>query len=426
MASHRRGTCCSVGRCGNTRAAQPAPAAATTVQLVWLREMSSRNGRTPRDTACCTAPDELGRLVLQLIGIVGVDGQDGVPGLGVFEERLGQPGRELAERVARGVLKPHQLERFVAPDDLDQRRARLVGAGHDVPDEGRRFERRAAAGQRSDDQQALAGPEIEAHPDGELAVGLKARFQICRHWHSVSQPRGPRQPRRACRARALESACTRTYRDERHKPITHEAMSTSTAPSEYRVEKRRADATVTLSSGTAERGCFFLASSSTRHDGPERVADLLNSETGFFPFEIHGDDGVRTVLYHRSHVVFVTHRRRTRRRSIPATASPRGGSSRSCSRTAQRIIGAVRVYRPEGRDRLSDWARQPETFRYIETGDATIVVNFAHIVEVSEVAGVMSDRQPDRRAVSRDGHGGRLRPAPHASARRRSSARTAT
>ena len=52
----------------------------------------------------------------------------------------------------------------------------------------------------------------------------------------------------------------------------------------------------------------------------------------------------------------------------------------------ERIIGAVRVYRPEGRDRLSDWTRQPETFRYIETGDATIVVNFAHIVEVSEVA----------------------------------------
>ena len=51
-----------------------------------------------------------------------------------------------------------------------------------------------------------------------------------------------------------------------------------------------------------------------------------------------------------------------------------------------RITGAVRVYRPEGHDRMSDWARQPETFRYIETGDATVVVNFAHIVEVSEIA----------------------------------------
>ena len=162
-------------------------------------------------------------------------------------------------------------------------------------------------------------------------------------------------------------------------------MSTSTAPSEYRVEKRRADATVTLSSGTAERGCFFLASSSTHHDGPERVADLLNSETGFFPFEIHDRDGVRTVLYHRSHVVFVAIA------EDEATLDPGYGvaTRRVVSvllSNGARITGAVRVYRPEGRDRLSDWARQPETFRYIETGDATIVVNFAHIVEVSEVA----------------------------------------
>ena len=45
----------------------------------------------------------------------------------------------------------------------------------------------------------------------------------------------------------------------------------------------------------------------------------------------------------------------------------------------------MRVYRPEGRDRLSDWTRQPETFRYVETDDTTVIVNVAHIVEVSEV-----------------------------------------
>ena len=162
-------------------------------------------------------------------------------------------------------------------------------------------------------------------------------------------------------------------------------MSTTTAPSEYRVEKRRADATVTLSSGSSERGCFFLASSSTRHDGPERVADLLNSEPGFFPFEIHDAQGVRTVLYHRSHVVFVTIA------EDEASLDPGYGvaTRRVVSvllSNGERLVGAVRVYRPEGRDRLSDWARQPETFRYIETADATAVVNFAHIVEVSEVA----------------------------------------
>ena len=162
-------------------------------------------------------------------------------------------------------------------------------------------------------------------------------------------------------------------------------MPITTAPSEYRVEKRRASATVTLSSGTAERGCFFLASSSTRHDGPERVADLLNSEQGFFPFEIHGEDGVRTVLYHRSHVVFVTVAEEEAARDPGYGVAIRRVVSVLLT-NGERITGAVRVYRPEGHDRMSDWARQPETFRYIETGDATVVVNFAHIVEVSEVA----------------------------------------
>jgi hypothetical protein len=162
-------------------------------------------------------------------------------------------------------------------------------------------------------------------------------------------------------------------------------MSTITAPSEYRVEKRRSDATVTLSSGQSAHGCFFLASSSTRHDGPERVADLLNSEPGFFPFEIHDAQGVHTVLYHRSHVVFATIAEEEASLDPGYGVATRRLVSVLLS-NGDRIVGAVRVYRPEGRDRLSDWTRQPETFRYIETADATIVVNLAHILEVSEVA----------------------------------------
>jgi hypothetical protein len=34
---------------------------------------------------------------------------------------------------------------------------------------------------------------------------------------------------------------------------------------------------------------------------------------------------------------------------------------------------------------LSDWTRQPEAFRYIETDPATFIVNAAHIVAVTEV-----------------------------------------
>ena len=54
--------------------------------------------------------------------------------------------------------------------------------------------------------------------------------------------------------------------------------------------------------------------------------------------------------------------------------------------SGQRLMGAVRVYRPEGRDRLSDWARQPETFQYLETADATVIINMTHVLDVHEVS----------------------------------------
>jgi hypothetical protein len=44
------------------------------------------------------------------------------------------------------------------------------------------------------------------------------------------------------------------------------------------------------------------------------------------------------------------------------------------------------VYRPEGHDRLSDWTHQPETFRYVESEAGTLLINTAHIIEVSEAA----------------------------------------
>jgi len=72
--------------------------------------------------------------------------------------------------------------------------------------------------------------------------------------------------------------------------------------SKFRVEKHRSHAVITLTSGTAVIGYFFLAEASPTLPGPERVAELLNSESGFFPFE---DEDSQTVLYNRDHVVSV-------------------------------------------------------------------------------------------------------------------------
>src|SRR5918993_4735110 len=73
-------------------------------------------------------------------------------------------------------------------------------------------------------------------------------------------------------------------------------------PSQFRVEKSRADATLTLANGTSVGGCLFISGNSRTHAGPEGVKDVLNSEAGFFPFD---SDGSTTILYNRDHLVFV-------------------------------------------------------------------------------------------------------------------------
>jgi hypothetical protein len=154
--------------------------------------------------------------------------------------------------------------------------------------------------------------------------------------------------------------------------------------SEFRVEKQRASAVLTLSSGKSIRGCFFTGGGSARHAGPERVGDVLNSEPGFFPFEIH-DSGARTLLFNRDHVVMVAVEDNEASYDPGYSVATRRVVSVLLS-SGQRLVGAVRVYRPEGRDRLSDWARQPETFRYLEAADATVIINMTHVIDVHEVS----------------------------------------
>jgi hypothetical protein len=158
--------------------------------------------------------------------------------------------------------------------------------------------------------------------------------------------------------------------------------------SDLRVEKRRAEAALTLSTGATVCGCFFLAGARPSQGGPERVGDLLNGEPGFFPFEVNGDaEPAHTVLYNRAQVVLVT------LLGDPIEAQLDPGYPVATERgveillsNGQAVAGVVRVYRPVGRDRLSDYARLPETFRYVETADGTVIVNCAHIVELRETS----------------------------------------
>ncbi len=160
-------------------------------------------------------------------------------------------------------------------------------------------------------------------------------------------------------------------------------MSARTLPSNFRFEKRRADALVHLTSGETRHGCFFVAGASAHHVGQERIGDLLNGETGFVPFEVHEATGPRIVLLNRAHILTVAVADDEASRDPGYVVAPRHIVSIRLS-TGQHVTGLVRVYRPEGHDRLSDWTREPEVFRYVETGTATLLVNMAHVVEASE------------------------------------------
>jgi hypothetical protein len=154
--------------------------------------------------------------------------------------------------------------------------------------------------------------------------------------------------------------------------------------SQFRVEKRRAEAELVLSTGESLRGSFFLANSTAHHGGPERVLDLLNSESGCFPFETSEYED--TILVNRAHLVsakLLTTTEEARLDSGYDVATVRRIVMRLSTRTFLR--GTVRVYKPEGRDRLSDYARSPELFRYVENADGTFIVNSAHIVDVAEI-----------------------------------------
>lgn len=152
--------------------------------------------------------------------------------------------------------------------------------------------------------------------------------------------------------------------------------------SEFRVEKRREAAELTLVTGATLSGVFFLAGSSHLHTGPERIADVMNLEVGFFPFET----GLGTMLVNRAHVLKV---------ALPPQmieAQLDAGYHLATRRTVQvllttgeTITGSIVVFRPPGRDRLSDYARIEEHFRYLELADRTLLINSAHVVAWTEV-----------------------------------------
>lgn len=161
------------------------------------------------------------------------------------------------------------------------------------------------------------------------------------------------------------------------------AMSQMPVVSEYRVTKRRVEATLTLTNGHVVRGHFFLGETSMTGEGPERVDDLLNTAQGFFPFERLDNGPPHIVLYNLSHVGLVR-LGGTQAREVPGYEVARVRHVGLRLSSGEQVAGTIHVYLPPGNDRVSDWARDAAVFRYLETASGTLLVNIHHVAEVVE------------------------------------------
>ena len=99
----------------------------------------------------------------------------------VLNQRLRKPLRILIERFRCGVPKAGQLESLVAPDCLDQLSPRAVSARGDLPNQRGGLKRDSAIGERSNNQQALTGPQIQSNLHRQIAVGFECAFEVIRH-----------------------------------------------------------------------------------------------------------------------------------------------------------------------------------------------------------------------------------------------------
>jgi hypothetical protein len=154
--------------------------------------------------------------------------------------------------------------------------------------------------------------------------------------------------------------------------------------SEFSVHKRRVEVTLRLADGQSACGHLFLGETTTAGDGPERVDDLLNGSSGFFPFERIDGGPSRIVLYNSSHIAVVALTGHGAQEVPGYEVATRRVVALLLS-TGEQVSGIIQVYLPQGRDRVSDWTRGAALFRYLETADATLLVNIRHVVEITEL-----------------------------------------
>jgi len=153
---------------------------------------------------------------------------------------------------------------------------------------------------------------------------------------------------------------------------------------EFQVGTHGASVEVVLRNSTTLRGRMFLHDIAEKHQGPEKVEDVLNSAAQFFPIAVR-EGGEKTVLVNKAQTLYV---------KVPAEQGKvqpgvQGAASWAVQVTVEMVQGAplqgiVYFAQPPGRDRTLDGLNESAPYLCLVQGAAFCYVKLSSVVLVRE------------------------------------------
>jgi hypothetical protein len=150
---------------------------------------------------------------------------------------------------------------------------------------------------------------------------------------------------------------------------------------DLRVPKRRAQVEVLMPGGAARQVTVFLSEFASRHNGPERLSDLLNAEEDFIPAV---DATTDTVVFLNRHGIAAA--RIAREWEISRDEPPGEQHELEIALVdGTTLRGAVTVVLPPEHARLLDFLNDAQPFVRLAEREKVALVNKRHIARVAKV-----------------------------------------
>jgi hypothetical protein len=144
------------------------------------------------------------------------------------------------------------------------------------------------------------------------------------------------------------------------------------------VPKKRVFLTVDFVGDKRIRGNIFLSPQSGLHYGEERIIDMLNDATSFFPFELEGTSAIRIINKENIISVGATE-------DLPAEEGL--GKKETITvvlSNGRNISGELIIDQPEYKSRVLDFFNSGERrFFRLFTESETYYINISHVIEVA-------------------------------------------